>query len=130
MHHQAKRMPPWEELGVGDGRRGRANAPLPSEEESKTATIYDIHSILGFFDPLMSAKSILFVRKMCAFLTPNPLLCGRHIWKPPKVFCGGNITCHTRISLTARVKTEECCLDHTRNAGSAVQPGESPIQFL
>ena len=39
--------------GVGDGRRGRANAPLPSEEESKTATIYDIHSIL-VYDTLLS----------------------------------------------------------------------------
>ena len=30
----------------------------------------------------LSAKYILFVRKLAAFFTSSPLLCGCHIWKP------------------------------------------------
>ena len=35
------------------------------------ASIYDVRRIFGFFDPPMSAKSILFVRKFAAFLEPH-----------------------------------------------------------
>ena len=39
-------------------------------------------------DPQRTRKSaitfqLLFVRKFGVFLCPSPLLCGRHLWKPP-----------------------------------------------
>ena len=45
------------------------------------ASIYEVHTILGFCHPLP-----LSVRKFGAFLDPPLLLlCGRHIWEPPKI---------------------------------------------
>ena len=40
---------------------------------------------MDFFTPppSLSARYILFVGKFAAFLDPLPLICGRHIWKPP-----------------------------------------------
>ena len=42
---------------------------------------------LGFFDPLpplCPLRAVLFVSKFATFV--DPLLWGRHIWKPPSVF--------------------------------------------
>ena len=37
-----------------------------------------------FLPPPPTAIYLPFARKFAAFLDPLPLLCGRHIWKPPK----------------------------------------------
>ena len=45
--------------------------------------------------------SVLFVRKFAAFFdSPSPVLCGRHIWKPPNVKEGRRGISDTRISLS------------------------------
>ena len=57
------------------GPRGARRASAHTHVERWGASMYDVHEILEFLDPLplsLSAQSILFARKFEVFLDPSP----------------------------------------------------------
>ena len=73
------------------GGTGRLDSPL-----ALGVSMYDVHKMLGFLTPFLSAQSVLFVPTKwvhCLTHPPSSLMRGHHIWKPPLAFCGEEPMC-------------------------------------
>ena len=115
---------------------GRKHPPPPRDWQvtalllDKGASIYDVHSILGFFDPLLlslSTKSTLVVSKCAAFLD-SPPSCTVVIYESPLKARGvWNISHDTCSTIKVSFQLE---LNYARNASHHERPRFGPIMGI